>query len=59
VDSKRLHEAIKELRAELDRVNLAIQQIEIIAGDLKNERKSGGDSAKSGSVSAERSGKKG
>jgi hypothetical protein len=31
VDIKNLHQAIKELRAELDRVNLAIESIERIA----------------------------
>jgi len=31
VDIKSLHQAIKELRAELDRVDLAIQRIEVIA----------------------------
>ena len=45
MDTKRLHEAIKELRAELDRVNLAIERIEAIAAAFGRERQTGDDSS--------------
>jgi len=45
VDIKRLHEAIKELRDELDRVDLAIQRIEVIAAAVVREQPADSDSS--------------
>ncbi|MDA0203879.1 MAG: hypothetical protein O2795_00865 [Acidobacteria bacterium] len=38
-----LHQAIKELRAELDRVNLAIQRIEVIAAAITFDEQAGNE----------------
>ena len=40
---KRLHQAIKELRTELDRVNLAIKQVEVIAEAMSREQDEDGN----------------
>ena len=45
VDIKRLHEVIKELRAELDRVNQAIYQIEKIAATANGEQRTSTESS--------------
>jgi hypothetical protein len=45
VDIKSLDEAIKALRAELDRVKLAIQRIEVIAEAVVREQQPGKDSS--------------
>jgi hypothetical protein len=45
VEIKGLHRAIKELRAELDRVTLAIQRIETIAEAMSREQQAGGSSS--------------
>ena len=44
VDNKALYRAIKELRAELDRVSLAIQRVEVIAAAISREQQTGDDS---------------
>jgi hypothetical protein len=43
VDTKTLHQAIKELRAELERVDLAIRRIEVIAKAVSEEQRAAGD----------------
>jgi hypothetical protein len=43
MDIKGLYQAIKELRAELERVNLAIQRIEAIAAAIALEQEAGND----------------
>lgn len=44
VDTSRLRQVIKDLRVELDRVNLAIERIEAIAETVKREQQAGADS---------------
>lgn len=44
MDIKRLHEAIKQLREELDRVDLAIQRIEVIAEAVVHRQQADGES---------------